>query len=52
MRIRVMDVLDMLGDGMTIVEILEDFPYLEQEDILACLKFAARQSDYRVLQVA
>jgi len=41
MRIRVMDVLEMLGSGMSRDEILEDFPYLESEDIDACLLFAA-----------
>jgi len=41
MRIRVVDVLDMLGSGMTEGEILESFPYLESEDVLAALQFAA-----------
>ncbi len=45
MRIRVIDVLDMLGSGMSEAEILEDFPYLEHEDILASLQFAARRID-------
>jgi uncharacterized protein (DUF433 family) len=29
--------------GMTYEEILEDFPYLTQTDILACLAFAANR---------
>lgn len=41
MRITVYDVLDYLASGMTHQEILEDFPYLTQEDILACLSYAA-----------
>lgn len=45
MRIRVVDVLEMLAGGMTPAEILADFPYLESEDIRACLDFAAAQAN-------
>lgn len=45
MRIRVSDILEMLGDGVDFAEILADFPDLEREDILASLQFAARRSD-------
>ncbi|MBD1850990.1 DUF433 domain-containing protein [Leptolyngbya sp. GB1-A1] len=41
MRITVYDVLFYLASGMTDEEILDDFPYLTQEDILACLSYAA-----------
>ncbi len=41
MRITVSDVLEYLGAGMSEENILADFPYLTQDDILACLKFAA-----------
>ena len=41
MRITVYDVLSYLASGMSIEEVLEDFPYLTREDILACLSFAA-----------
>jgi uncharacterized protein (DUF433 family) len=41
LRITVYDVLSMLSSGMTHQEILEDFPELEPEDILAVLAFAA-----------
>jgi uncharacterized protein (DUF433 family) len=41
MRITVYDVLEYLASGMTEHEILQDFPYLTREDILACLGFAA-----------
>lgn len=40
-RITVADVLDYLGGGMTIAEVLGDFPDLTAEDIQACLSFAA-----------
>ena len=45
MRIRVVDVLEMLAGGMTPAQILADFPYLEPEDIRACLDFAAAQAN-------
>lgn len=45
MRIRVVDILEMLGEGVSVEEILSDFPDLEREDILACLQFAARRTD-------
>jgi|SRR5215470_2125735 len=43
MRITVYDVLEYLASGMSIDEILDDFPALTREDILACLAFAADQ---------
>ena len=48
-RIRVKDVLDMLADGVTESEILEDYSFLQLEDIRACLEFAAAQVNYPVL---
>lgn len=45
MRIRVVDVLEMLAEGVTVQEILADFPDLEAEDIQACLLFAAERAD-------
>ncbi len=41
MRITVYDVLEYLAAGMTPQEILDDFPYLTEEDIRACLSYAA-----------
>jgi uncharacterized protein (DUF433 family) len=49
MRIRVKDVLDMLAEGATEQDILQDFPDLEAEDIRACLAYAARYFDHPVL---
>jgi uncharacterized protein (DUF433 family) len=40
-RITVYDVLSYLAAGMSHQEILEDFPTLTEEDILACLSYAA-----------
>ena len=41
LRITVYDVLENLANGMTHEEILSEFPYLTDEDIRACLAFAA-----------
>ena len=49
MRIRVKDVLDMLAAGATEAEILADYPYLEPEDIRACLDYASAQVDHAVV---
>jgi uncharacterized protein (DUF433 family) len=40
MRITVYDVLEYLASGMSYEEILEDFPYLTQQDIWACVSFS------------
>ena len=50
-RITVADVLDYLGGGMTMTEVLEDFPDLTAEDIQACLSFAADR-ERRLIDVA
>jgi uncharacterized protein (DUF433 family) len=52
LRIRVTDILDMLAAGATRTEILQDYPYLEDEDITAALEYAARQSDHPVIRTA
>jgi len=49
-RITVYDVLGWLSAGMTYNDILADFPELTQQDILACLAFAAQRE--RTLQYA
>jgi uncharacterized protein (DUF433 family) len=52
MRIRVKDVLELLAAGVAETEILTDHPYLEPEDIRACLEFAAAEVDHPVLLTA
>jgi uncharacterized protein (DUF433 family) len=52
LRVRVKDVLDLLAAGATREEILEDYPYLEADDISAVLEFAARQNDHPILRSA
>jgi uncharacterized protein (DUF433 family) len=43
MRITVRDVLEYLAGGMSVQEVLADFPELTMDDIRACLAFAAQQ---------
>lgn len=50
LRVRVKDILEMLAGGMSEDEILEDFEYLEREDIRAALEYASRQADHPVLR--
>jgi uncharacterized protein (DUF433 family) len=49
-RMRVSDVLDLLAAGASYEEILRDYAFLEREDILAALAYAARQTDHVVLR--
>jgi uncharacterized protein (DUF433 family) len=41
MRITVRDVLEYLAGGMTVAELLADFPERTEDDVRACLAFAA-----------
>jgi uncharacterized protein (DUF433 family) len=50
MRITVYDVLGWLAEGMSFAEILDDFPELTQEDIKACLEYAADR-EHRLVAV-
>lgn len=51
MRFKVSDVLGYLSSGMSIEEILADFPYLEKEDINAALEYASKKLDHPVISV-
>lgn len=51
-RLRVKDVLELLANGASWDEILADYPFLERDDIQACLEFAAVQNDHAVLRVS
>lgn len=42
MRFTVAQMLELLAGGMSTDEILEDYPYIEKEDVWACLWYAAR----------
>ena len=52
MRIRVTDILGLLSAGATHREILEDYPMLEEDDILAALEYAAAQTGPAILTSA
>jgi len=49
MRIRVSDVLDLLANGLTSEEVVDELPDLEPADIHACLRFASRRLGHPVL---
>jgi uncharacterized protein (DUF433 family) len=49
MRIRVIDVLDLLAAGLTSQQIIEELPDLEIKDIEAVLKFARDRLDHPVI---
>ena len=51
MRIAVADVLGWLAAGMTHAEIIDDFPELTEQDIRACLEYAAER-ERRLVTVA
>lgn len=51
-RMRVSDILSLLGAGASHAEILEDYPFLEEEDIFAALEHAAVQIAHPVLIAA
>lgn len=43
MRMTVRDVLEYLAGGMTVPELLDEFPELTMDDVRACLSYAAEQ---------
>lgn len=45
MRFTVAQMLELLASGMTQEEILEDYPYIEREDIQACLLYASKMAN-------
>ena len=49
MRIRVTDVLDLLANGLTPEQVLEELPDLELEDIQACFRFASQRLNHPVV---
>jgi uncharacterized protein (DUF433 family) len=49
---RVTDILDLLAAGATHAEILQDYDFLEPDDIIAALTYAARQADHTVVAIA
>jgi uncharacterized protein (DUF433 family) len=45
MRFTVTQMLELIAGGMTFQEILDDYPYIEREDIQACLNYAVKIVD-------
>ena len=52
MRIRVIDVLELLAAGLSPSQVLDELPDLEMADVLAVLKFAVSRVDHPVLVAA
>jgi uncharacterized protein (DUF433 family) len=52
MRVTVGMIVGMIGSGHTIDELLADYPYLEREDILQALRYAAWRSEEREIILA
>lgn len=48
-RIPVATIIGLLGQGFEADDVIEEYPTLTREDILACLRFAARAVDEREL---
>lgn len=49
MRIRVVDVLDLLATVLSAEQVIKESPDLELADVTACLRFARRRLDHSVL---
>ncbi len=49
MRIRVIDILDLLAAGLSHEQVIDELPDLEPEDITAALMFASRRLNHPVL---
>lgn len=52
MRIRVIDVLELLASGLSTAQVLDELPDLEAADVQAVLLYAARRLDHPVLVAA
>lgn len=50
-RIWVSLILDLLAEGLSVAEILQEYPGLEAADILACLAYAAEMTRERYVEV-
>ncbi len=52
MRVTVGMILGQIGAGRTIEELLSDYPYLEREDIMQALRYAAWRAEEREITLA
>ena len=49
MRIRVVDILDLLAAGLSFDAILDEMPDLERDDIVAAIEYARKGMDHPVI---
>lgn len=49
MRVTVGTVVGLIGTGRTVEQVLADYPYLEREDVLQALRYAAWRTEDREL---
>ena len=52
MRIRVTDVLELISNGLTIQQVVQELPDLEKDDVTACIKYAMAKINHPVLHAA
>jgi len=52
MRVTVGMVVGQIGAGRSVDEVLADYPYLEREDIMQALRYAAWRAEEREIQIA
>lgn len=52
MRVTVGAVVGLIGAGRTVEQVLADYPYLEREDVLQALRYAAWRAEDRELTLA
>jgi len=52
MRVIVAMIVGQIGGGVSIEELLEDYPYLEREDVMQALRYAAWRVDEREVELA
>ena len=48
MRVRVTDVLDLLAVGLTPEQVISELPYVEIDDVRACIRFTSQRLDHPV----
>ncbi len=52
MRVTVGMVVGQIGSGHSVEEVLADYPYLEREDVMQALRYAAWRSEEREIMLA
>lgn len=51
-RMRVTDILELIAAGASFEEILRDYAFLERDDIVASIRYAAHQTDHAIVETA